>query len=393
MIKTLKFNRLLFFGMMFAFLYFFTSTLQVHAEEPNVVETETDDTVEKNENTGDVENTVINIEKQDEEGNQLSGAELQIIDSNGTVREKWISDGTIHQTTLPKGQYTLHESTAPDDYEIGKDVPFTVDEPINKTQTDLIAYQNWGVHKDYSYRIITPEQYQEQIDTGTTGLGDIVYCLNQHLTYPQYNTYTRYEGTNGIIQSVISADTGDINTFIKNLKRVMYYGYGSDASGHQEKYGLTDLAFRKVTQYAVWYFTDNLITNIPDKPSSHGSYMIYQSLVYGDMEVPDDLMMYIYIANDHQHQSLVGVNLYQPLTIVMVNSKATVPVTPKQPEHPEKHQDGKIPQTPIKEKVQSNAENVQTASNVNGGTTWMYASMIISFIAILSIVYKKETIK
>jgi hypothetical protein len=77
----------------------------------------------------------------------------------------------------------------------------------------------------------------------------------------------------------------------------------------------------------------------------------------------------------------------------MVNSKATVPVTPKQPEHPEKHQAGKIPQTPIKEKVQSNAENVQTASNVNGGTTWMYASMIISFIAILSIVYKKETIK
>ena len=75
--------------------------------------------------------TKVKIEKIDEKGNYLSGAELQIVDSQGNVVEKWISKKEAHEINkkLKAGEtYTLQEVVAPNGYEKIQDITFTVSE-------------------------------------------------------------------------------------------------------------------------------------------------------------------------------------------------------------------------------------------------------------------------
>ena len=81
--------------------------------------------------TADFVNDTIKVEfsKTDITGeNELAGAELSIIDSDGKVVEKWTSEsGKTHLVEkLPVGSYILREETAPYGYKIANDVEFTV---------------------------------------------------------------------------------------------------------------------------------------------------------------------------------------------------------------------------------------------------------------------------
>ena len=70
----------------------------------------------------------IKISKRDIYGNELKGAKMQIIDSEGNIVDEWTSDGTDHIVTkIPVGNYTLKEIAAPDGYVIATDIKFTVD--------------------------------------------------------------------------------------------------------------------------------------------------------------------------------------------------------------------------------------------------------------------------
>lgn len=70
----------------------------------------------------------VKISKRDIYGNELKGAKMQIIDSEGNIVDEWTSDGTDHIVTeLPAGDYTLKEIAAPDGYVIANDIRFTVD--------------------------------------------------------------------------------------------------------------------------------------------------------------------------------------------------------------------------------------------------------------------------
>ena len=70
----------------------------------------------------------VKISKRDIYGNELKGAKMQIIDSEGNIVDEWTSDGTNHVVTeLPAGEYTLKEIAAPDGYVIANDIRFTVD--------------------------------------------------------------------------------------------------------------------------------------------------------------------------------------------------------------------------------------------------------------------------
>ena len=80
-----------------------------------------------------IEITVINkpvtveISKRDVYGNELEGAEMELIDSDGEVVEKWTSDGKNHVISrLSAGKYILKEVAAPDGYVIATDIEFTV---------------------------------------------------------------------------------------------------------------------------------------------------------------------------------------------------------------------------------------------------------------------------
>ena len=75
--------------------------------------------------------TKVSIEKNDENGNPVVGAALQLIDQNGTLIEEWITNVEPHEliATLIAGEtYILHEVSAPDGYVLADDLRFTVNE-------------------------------------------------------------------------------------------------------------------------------------------------------------------------------------------------------------------------------------------------------------------------
>ena len=70
----------------------------------------------------------VKISKIDKDGNLLSGAELQLLDSDGNVIEEWTSNDKEHNVDakLEVGkQYTLHEVSAPKGYQRSEDITFT----------------------------------------------------------------------------------------------------------------------------------------------------------------------------------------------------------------------------------------------------------------------------
>ena len=70
----------------------------------------------------------VEISKRDMYGNELKGAKMQIIDSEGNIVDEWTSDGTDHIVTkIPVGNYTLKEIAAPDGYVIATDIKFSID--------------------------------------------------------------------------------------------------------------------------------------------------------------------------------------------------------------------------------------------------------------------------
>ena len=70
----------------------------------------------------------VEVSKADVYGNEIAGAEMQLIDSQDNVVDEWVSDGTNHVVSkLGAGEYVLKEIAAPDGYIIATDIKFNVD--------------------------------------------------------------------------------------------------------------------------------------------------------------------------------------------------------------------------------------------------------------------------
>lgn len=80
--------------------------------------------------------TKVSFSKQLLNGNTLSGAELQLKDSSGTVIDTWTSGTEAHviEGLVAGASYTLHESKTPAGYATAADVTFTVDTYASGTQ-------------------------------------------------------------------------------------------------------------------------------------------------------------------------------------------------------------------------------------------------------------------
>ena len=82
----------------------------------------------------------IEISKVDVYGEELIGAEMQLIDSQDNVVDEWVSDGTNHIVSkLGAGEYVLKEIAAPDGYVIATDIKFSVDIYGNVTVENVEA--------------------------------------------------------------------------------------------------------------------------------------------------------------------------------------------------------------------------------------------------------------
>ncbi|MGI6590748.1 MAG: SpaA isopeptide-forming pilin-related protein [Eggerthellaceae bacterium] len=68
----------------------------------------------------------VSFSKVDAEGNVLTGASIQILDSTGNAVDSWTSDGSAHALSLEAGTYTFHEVSAPGNHAAVTDITFTV---------------------------------------------------------------------------------------------------------------------------------------------------------------------------------------------------------------------------------------------------------------------------
>lgn len=73
-------------------------------------------------------------------GENISGAKLSLLDSNGRLVESWTSGSTPHQIEkLKPGQYTLREDQAPDHYKLADPITFTLE---SKADTQTITMKD-----------------------------------------------------------------------------------------------------------------------------------------------------------------------------------------------------------------------------------------------------------
>lgn len=80
-------------------------------------------------------------------GENISGAKLSLLDSNGRLVESWTSGSTPHRIEkLKPGQYTLREDQAPDYYKLADPITFTLE---SKADTQTITM------KDMRYEDLT----------------------------------------------------------------------------------------------------------------------------------------------------------------------------------------------------------------------------------------------
>ena len=86
--------------------------------------------------------TSIKVKKVDvASGEELEGATIQIIDSEGNVVEEWTSTEEAHEIEgLKTGEeYTLRETVAPEGYTVTTDTKFTIDETGKVTSTGSVT--------------------------------------------------------------------------------------------------------------------------------------------------------------------------------------------------------------------------------------------------------------
>ena len=99
--------------------------------------------------TAENEKTEVKVSKLDSEnGSQLAGAKLEILDADGNVVRSWVSTTKTEVITgLPNGDYTLCETAAPDGYQLAKPIAFTIRED-GIVISDALEGENTLVMKD-----------------------------------------------------------------------------------------------------------------------------------------------------------------------------------------------------------------------------------------------------
>ena len=115
-------------------------------------------------------NKQVFVEKVDTDNHALSGAKLQVIDSQGNVVDEWISGSSAHAVSglvALNGQYTLREVEAPEGCARAKDIAFVV-EHNNENQTITMVNKQVVVEKtDASSAALSGAKLQVFDSTGT----------------------------------------------------------------------------------------------------------------------------------------------------------------------------------------------------------------------------------
>ncbi|MGL4662508.1 MAG: SpaA isopeptide-forming pilin-related protein, partial [Culicoidibacterales bacterium] len=150
---------------------------------------------------------------------------------------------------------------------------------------------------------------------------EVVYCFNAYKDAPakniavEPNTYTKVEGKDYEFDTSAKLPRLKGKALEDAVKAVIFNGYPLDGSGLKKAYQLNDGAFRKVTQNAVWYFTDS---ESSDDPHTHMAPMllnqereVFERLINPDLiidgeKTPENLRLNFYLNQGGLYQDLIG---------------------------------------------------------------------------------------
>lgn len=207
--------------------------------------------------------------------------------------------------------------------------------------------------------------------------GTVVYCYNLQKKYPMASEEWAAEGvftaTKTIATGEVFENSAD-NPLSKtepellggksledNVLEVLETGYPTDALGLQERYGLTDAQFYRVTQHAIWYYTDSAVEAGSSRSFTAEMGKVFNILVQSESAeseratTPDNLALEMYVSADSKLQNL--------LSVIRVDSE-----TGDELENPEAEEGGSS---------SSDGSSGSDGSSVEGGSVAVGGSSIV----------------
>ncbi|WP_223657272.1 Cys-Gln thioester bond-forming surface protein [Ligilactobacillus salivarius] len=140
----------------------------------------------------------------------------------------------------------------------------------------------------------------------STGKVDVAYCINESKKLPYSAVYNRFDATPERLMA-LDNPLVDRERLPDIIKRIIYNGYPLNATKLQGK--LSDGAFRRLTQLAIWHYSDSY--NVNENELTQEERMVYNELIRSVSPVPVNLNLNIYVKDDSTYQDLLGTSFGQ----------------------------------------------------------------------------------
>lgn len=278
-------------------------------------------------------NINIQINKVDKDGNNLSGAKLQIKETDGTVVEEWTTDGSSHKVAaaLVIGKtYIIHEETAPDKYQIAADIPFTVadteevqiftmvDEKKPTTITIQIEKQTDGNQplKGATLQLLDEQGtvIEEWVTDGTPHKIEANLVIGKNYVIHEEEAPVGFELASDITFTV--KDTEEIQSFImmdikKPNKAVVQISKYSDNNEllTGAKMQLLDSENNVIEE---WITDDNVYT-VKKELAIGNTYIIHEEEAPDGYELASDITFTVKDTNEVQEFKMIDVKKLEPI--------------------------------------------------------------------------------
>lgn len=135
--------------------------------------------------------------------------------------------------------------------------------------------------------------YVQNLNTGKI---DVAYCINESKKIPYSDVYNRFDATPERL-TALDKPLVDQQKLPDIIKRIIYNGYPLNASKLQGT--LSDGAFRRVTQLAIWHYSDSYTG--AENELTPEEKVVYNQLLQSVNPVPINLNLNIYIRDDNTY--------------------------------------------------------------------------------------------
>ncbi|QJD62658.1 thioester-forming surface-anchored protein [Streptococcus dysgalactiae] len=206
-------------------------------------------------------------------------------------------------------------------------------------------YYGWndGTGKESPFFLYVTPTNETKRETKT-----IVYCFNRDREWPEaweeqvvmrpnnLPLYDRYLGTDDLFKNSSSKFRRDARSITITLVNILAKGFPNNPK-LLSNYHLTEQSARKITQLAIWYYSDSvdnpnqiLTTPLTDNEKDAFQYLISEEKLEANYETEDKTLdIYVTASQNSQHKP------YQNLLGSTLIPKKEVPKEPKEPKQPE----------------------------------------------------------